>query len=146
MQSITPFLWFDDQAQQAAEFYVSVFPGSRILEDSPMMTRIQLGGSEYVFFNGGPQFALNEAFSLTVGCETQVEIDELWETLTAGGEESQCGWLRDKFGVSWQVTPTVLSRLLGDPDPKKSQRALQAMLGMKKLVIQDLQDAFDGVA
>lgn len=156
MPKITPFLWFDDQAEEAVQFYTSIFKDSQILgvsrygEGSPgqpgtvMTVSFQLAGQEFTALNGGPVFKFTEAISFFVNCETQAEVDELWEKLCAGGEESQCGWLKDKFGVSWQIVPTGLGDLLGGPDPLKAQRAMQAMLKMRKLDIAALQHAYDG--
>ena len=142
MQKITPFLWFDKQAEAAARFYTSVFKNSKILTVSPgpdgvpMVVNFQLEGEEFIALNGGPQFKLNEAFSLVINCRTQQEIDYYWSKLTAdGGQESQCGWLKDKFGLSWQVVPVQLGKLLSDRDPKRAGAAMQAMLKMKKLDI-----------
>lgn len=143
--TITPFLWFDNNAQDAATFYASVFPDARITSSNPMSVELELQGQRLYFLNGGPHFKLSEAFSLFVGCETQAEIDSYWDKLQAGGgSPSQCGWLKDKFGVSWQVVPTVLSKLLNSSDREASKRALDAMLKMNKLVIADLQRAYDG--
>ncbi|MFD9424249.1 MULTISPECIES: VOC family protein [unclassified Streptomyces] len=154
MQKITTFLWFDDQAEQAANHYVSVFGGdSRILDvthytaaspgetGSVMTVRFRLAGQEYVALNGGPQFPFTEAVSLSVDCEDQAEVDRLWAALTEGGEESMCGWLKDKYGLSWQIVPRALAEVLRDPDPAKADRAMKAMLGMRKLDIQALRDA-----
>jgi predicted 3-demethylubiquinone-9 3-methyltransferase (glyoxalase superfamily) len=154
MQKITPFLWYDDRAGEAAHFYVSVFKNSQILsingadpanaDDRVSSARVRLDGQELMLFNGGPHFTFGEAISLFVNCEDQHEVDELWEKLSAGGETSRCGWLKDKFGVSWQIVPTALGELLNDPDDEKSNRAMDAMLGMTKLDIAGLQRAFDG--
>jgi predicted 3-demethylubiquinone-9 3-methyltransferase (glyoxalase superfamily) len=160
MQKITPFLWFDDKAEEAAEHYVSVFNarpgaagGSEILEvsrygeggraepGSVMTVSFRLEGQELTALNGGPDHALTDAFSFLVSCETQEEVDFLWSALTDGGEEGPCGWLEDRYGLSWQIIPTALSELLGDPDPGRSQRALQAMLQMSKIDIAGLQRA-----
>ena len=155
MQKITPFLWFDDQAEQAVNFYTSIFTNSKILgvsrygEAGPgapgaaMTVNFQLNGQELIALNGGPEFKFTEAISFFVNCETQAEVDELWEKLTAGGEESQCGWLKDKYGLSWQIVPNALGEVLGGPDPVKAQRAMQAMLQMKKLDIAILRRAYD---
>ena len=154
MQKVTPFLWFDDQAQEAAEFYVSVFPNSRVLdvthygsagprpEGMVMTVSFELDGTEFVALNGGPQFRFTEAISFSVVCETQEEVDELWEKLSDGGEEGPCGWLKDRYGMSWQVNPRVLSEMLDDPDPARSKRVMQAMLQMKKLDIARLEQAY----
>jgi predicted 3-demethylubiquinone-9 3-methyltransferase (glyoxalase superfamily) len=156
MQKITPFLWFDNKAEEAANFYVSLFKNSRILgvsrygdtgpgpKGSVMIVNFQLEGQEFVALNGGPEFKFTEAISLYVNCKTQAEVDELWDKLTAnGGEESQCGWLKDKYGLSWQIVPTTLTEMLSDPDPVKAQRVMQAMLQMKKIDIQGLKNARD---
>ncbi len=155
MQKITTFLWFDDQAEEAANFYTSLFDDSRIVdiqrygEGGPgpagtvMVVRFELAGQQFMALNGGPHFTFNEAVSLYVNCESQDEVDELWEKLTEGGEEVECGWLRDKFGLSWQIVPTALPTMLSDPDPAKSQRVMQAMLKMKKIDIQGLVDAYE---
>lgn len=154
MQKITPFLWFDKEARQAAKFYTSVFKDSKLnspisLEDTPSGTvdviSIQLFGQDFTLMSAGPEFKFTEAISFVIDCKDQEEVDYYWEKLTAGGgEESQCGWLKDKFGVSWQVVPQQLSVLLGSPDREKAGRAMQAMLKMKKIEIQKMQDAFDG--
>ncbi|MET7544179.1 MULTISPECIES: VOC family protein [unclassified Streptomyces] len=154
MQKIKTFLWFDNQAEEAANHYVSIFGGdSKVLgvthytEASPgepgavMTVEFRLAGQEYVALNGGPQFPFTEAISLSVDCESQAEVDELWAKLTDGGEESQCGWLKDKYGLSWQIVPRGLSEALSDPDPAKADRAMKAMLGMKKLDIEALLNA-----
>jgi len=155
MPKITPFLWFDSQAEEAARFYTSIFPNSRIVsttrygEGAPMpkgsvMTVVfELDGQRFIALNGGPLFKFTEAISFSVDCKTQQEVDEYWAKLTAGGQESQCGWLKDKFGLSWQIVPTVLGELLSDPDPKKAKRAMQAMLKMKKLDVAALKRAHD---
>ncbi|MFF3061774.1 VOC family protein [Streptomyces sp. NPDC057909] len=154
MQKIKTFLWFDNQAEEAANHYVSIFGGdSKVLgvthytEASPgepgavMTVEFRLAGEEYIALNGGPQFPFTEAISLSVDCESQAEVDELWAKLTDGGEESQCGWLKDKYGLSWQIVPRGLSEALSDPDPAKADRAMKAMLGMKKLDIEALLNA-----
>ncbi len=155
MQKITPCLWFDTQAEDAATFYTSVFASSRILdvarygeagpgpEGSVLTVRFELDGQEFVALNGGPHFTFNEAISFQVSCADQDEVDHYWDRLSEGGEESQCGWLKDRYGVSWQVIPTRLSELLGDPDPGRSQRAMQAMLQMGKIEIASLEQAAD---
>ncbi len=154
--NITPFLWFDNNAEEAAHFYTSIFENSKIVsvsrysEGSPgqpgtvMTISFILDGQPFTALNGGPHFKFNEAISFFVNCETQEEVDELWEKLTSGGEESQCGWLKDKFGVSWQIVPTALGELMGDPDPEKSKRVVQAMLQMHKIDIAKLQQAHQG--
>jgi predicted 3-demethylubiquinone-9 3-methyltransferase (glyoxalase superfamily) len=156
VQGITPFLWFDNQAEEAANFYVSVFPNSRIdnvtrygeagpREAGTVMTvDFELDGRPFVALNGGPEFKFTEAISFLIGCETQEEVDELWEKLSEGGEKGPCGWLRDKYGVSWQVTPIVLEQMLRDPDPEKSQRVMKAMLAMHKIEIEPLERAYEG--
>ena len=151
MKKITPFLWFDTQAEEAMNFYVSLFKNSKVLSVSPgpngiaSSVHFELEGQEFIGFNAGPGFKFNEAISLFVDCKSQAEVDELWEKLTAdGGEEGQCGWAKDKFGLWWQIIPSKLGELLGDKDAEKSGRAMQAMLKMKKIVIADLQQAFDG--
>lgn len=154
MQKIKTFLWFDNQAEEAANHYVSIFGGdSKVLgvtyytEASPgepgavMTVEFRLAGQEYVALNGGPQFPFTEAISLSVDCESQAEVDELWARLTDGGEEGQCGWLKDRYGLSWQIVPRGLSEALSDPDPVKAARAMKAMLGMKKLDIEALLNA-----
>jgi predicted 3-demethylubiquinone-9 3-methyltransferase (glyoxalase superfamily) len=149
MQKITPFLWLDSQAEQAAEFYTSVFEDSEILGVMPgpggsaMSATVRIHGQELILFNGGPHFRLSEAVSLFVTCETQDEIDDLWEKLTDGGEESRCGWLKDKFGLSWQIIPPVLGQMLQDEDPAKVNNVMQAMLKMSKLDIAVLQEAYN---
>ena len=153
MQKITPFLWFDDNAEEAINFYTSIFKNSKIIEMSRfppngpgpagklMSATFELEGQQFMALNGGPTFKFTEAISLFVDCKTQAEVDELWEKLSAGGEKSQCGWLKDKFGVSWQIIPRTLGELLGDPDPAKAQRVMQAMLKMSKIDIKGLQQA-----
>jgi predicted 3-demethylubiquinone-9 3-methyltransferase (glyoxalase superfamily) len=155
-QKITPFLWFDTQAEEAAEHYTSIFKDSRIVkvdrypEGTPMpagtvMTVVfELAGQRYVAMNGGPEFTFNEAISLAVECEDQEEVDYFWSRLGEGGEEGPCGWLKDKYGLSWQITPRVLDEMMTDPDPDKARRAAEAMMGMKKLDIRALQEAFEG--
>ncbi|QUH03328.1 VOC family protein [Saccharopolyspora erythraea] len=155
MQKITTFLWFDGQAEEAAEFYTSIFPDSRIVhvqrygeagpgpEGAVMTVNFELAGQEFIALDGGPQFRFTEAISLFVDCKSQEEVDELWAKLTDGGEESQCGWLKDRYGLSWQIVPTVLMDMLKDPDPVRSARVMKAMLGMGKLDIQRLVDAYE---
>ena len=150
MNKITPFLWFDNQAEEAMNFYVSVFKHSRVLGVTPgpngiaQSVRFELEGQEFIGLNAGPQFKFNEAISFFVDCKTQAEVDELWTKLTAdGGEESMCGWLKDKYGLSWQIIPSVLGNLLNDPDPVKAQRVMQAMLQMRKIDIAALQRAYE---
>ena|SRR6266498_3900329 len=153
MQKITPCLWFDTEGEEAANFYTSVFKNSKILnvsrygEAGPrpagmvMTVNFELEGQEFIALNGGPEFTFNEALSFQVNCETQDEVDEFWDRLSEGGETGPCGWLKDKYGVSWQVIPTVLDELISDPDPEKSQRAMKAMLGMSKIDIDALRKA-----
>ncbi len=155
MQKITPFLWFDTQAEEAASFYVSIFKNSKIKgvtrygeagpgpRGSVMSVTFQLAGQDFIALNGGPQFKFTEAISLSVDGKTQKEVDELWKRLSEGGEEGQCGWLKDKYGLSWQINPTVLGKMLGDRDPKKARRAMEAMLTMKKIDIARLKRAYD---
>jgi len=161
-QRISPCLWFDHQAEDAANFYVSIFKNSKIYgvthyddessrasgqpRGSVMTVAFALDGQDVLALNGGPHFAFNEAISLIVYCETQAEVDHFWNTLSAGGQEVQCGWLKDRFGVSWQVTPTVLPRMLEDRDPEKSRRVMAAMLQMKKISIDGLLRAYEGRA
>lgn len=161
MQKITPCLWFDDNAEEAVNFYTSIFKNSsigRILrydaasakasgrpEGSVLTIDFQLEGQDYMALNGGPIFKFTEAVSFSVDCKDQEEVDEFWEKLTAdGGEESQCSWLKDKYGLSWQIVPTVLPEMLRDKDPEKAQRVMQAMMKMKKIDIAALQRAYDG--
>lgn len=153
MQKITPWLWFDTQGEEAANFYISVFENSRILEvarygvagpgpeGAVMTVTFELDGQKLVALNGGPHFTFNEAISFQVSCETQDEVDYLWSKLSQGGEEGPCGWLKDKYGVSWQIVPTALAELIGDPDPEKAQQAMKAMLGMRKIDIEALRRA-----
>lgn len=156
MQKIQPCLWFDGQAEEAANYYVSIFKNSKVLdvarigEGGPAPARsvltvtFQLEGLEFMALNGGPDFKFNEAISLYVDCKTQEEVDELWNKLTAnGGEPSVCGWLKDKYGVSWQIVPSILGELMNDPDPKKAQRVMQAMLQMTKIEIDGLRRAYE---
>jgi predicted 3-demethylubiquinone-9 3-methyltransferase (glyoxalase superfamily) len=150
MPTITPFLWFDNQAEEAANYYVSIFKNSkvtginRIGATGPVMgTSFILDGQEFHALNGGPLFKFTEAISLFVNVETQQEVDELWNKLTEGGSESRCGWLKDKYGLSWQIIPSTLGRLLGDPDPVKSKRVMNAMLQMGKIEIEKLKDAYE---
>src|SRR6202047_5103461 len=138
MQKITPFLWFDGKAEEATRFYVSIFKNSKVL--SP--TTFQLDGQEFIACNGGPHFTFTPAISLFVNCETQQEVDELWEKLSEGGEKGRCGWLKDKFGLSWQIIPSVLGRLLHDKDAEKSKRVTKAMLQMDKIEIERLKQAY----
>jgi predicted 3-demethylubiquinone-9 3-methyltransferase (glyoxalase superfamily) len=156
MQKITPFLWFDDQAEEAAELYTSIFDNSKIQNvsrygeagpgepGSVMTVQFELEGQKFVGLNGGPAHQFTEAVSFVVNCETQEEIDRFWEQLSEGGEEGPCGWLKDRFGLSWQIVPDALPRLLTDPDPEKAGRAMQAMMGMKKIEIAELERAAAG--
>ena len=139
MDPIYPCLWFDGQAKQAAEFYCSVFKNSRITTDTPMVVLFDLNGSKFMGLNGGPNFKFNEAVSFVVDCEDQAEIDYYWSKLTEGGEESMCGWLKDKFGVSWQIVPKVLGKLMSDP--AKAPRVIEAFMKMKKFDIETLMNA-----
>ena len=157
MQKITPFLWFDHQAEEAVKFYTSIFKNSGIGKiarydkaaekaagrpaGSVMTVEFQLEGQDFVALNGGPHFKFTEAVSFVVNCETQAEVDRFWKRLSAGGKEVQCGWLKDKYGLSWQIVPTVLGELLSDKDPAKSQRVMEAMLKMVKLDIRKLKQA-----
>ncbi len=159
MQKITPFLWFDDKAEEAVNFYISIFKNSKILsvsrydkagakvsgrpEGSAMTVAFQLEGQDFTALNGGPVFKFNEAISFVVSCETQEEVDDLWEKLSAHKESEQCGWLKDKYGLSWQIVPTALGEMLGDKDPEKAGRVMKAMLQMKKIDIKTLKDAYD---
>ena len=144
MQKITPFLWFDGKAEEAAKFYTSIFENSKIVSITEMSATFQLDGLEFIAFNGGPTFTFSPAVSFFVRCETQQEIDYLWEKLSAGGETQRCGWLKDKFGVSWQIVPPILGELLNDEDDEKSNRVMQAMLKMSKLDIKELEEAYEG--
>src|SRR5712664_2444336 len=139
MQKITPFLWFDGKAEEAMKFYVSIFKNSKTLGAN----RFQLDGQEFLVLNGGPQFAFSPAVSFFVNCETQQEVDELWEKLSEGGKKERCGWLKDKFGLSWQIIPSVLGKMLGDKDAEKAKRVMQAMLQMDKIDIKTLKQAYD---
>jgi predicted 3-demethylubiquinone-9 3-methyltransferase (glyoxalase superfamily) len=159
MQKITPFLWFDDKAEEAANFYCSIFKNSKVgsvtrYEEegakavgrpagTAMTVEFELEGEKFVGLNGGPHFKFTEAVSFVVNCETQEEVDYFWEKLLEGGQESQCGWLKDKYGLSWQVVPTILVELFQDKDPEKSQRVMKAMLQMKKIDIETLKQAYE---
>lgn len=150
MKKITPFLWFDTQAEEAMKFYVSIFKNSKVLGVTPgpegraMSVSFELEGQEFIGLNAGPQFKFNEAISFFVDCETQEEVDELWRKLTAeGGEESMCGWLKDKYGLSWQIIPRGLGQMLNDPDPARAQRVMQAMLKMNKIDLAGLEQAYN---
>ena len=156
MQKITPFLWFNDNAEEAMNFYISIFKNSKVLnvarygEAGPgpngtvMTATFQLDGQEFVALNGGPHFKFTEAISFVVYCETQEEVDKFWEKLSEGGEKSRCGWLKDKYGLSWQIVPTVLAELYQDKDAEKTKRVTEAMLKMDKLDIKTLKQAYDG--
>ncbi len=153
MQGITPFLWFNDQAEEAAKFYTSIFKNSSIgrisrygeagpgPKGSVMIANFSLNGQEFIALNGGPQFTFTPAISFVVNCESQEEVDHYWEKLSAGGRTDRCGWLTDKFGVSWQIVPTALSKLMSGSDPEKAKRVMQALLQMDKLDIQRLEEA-----
>ncbi len=155
MQKITPCLWFDTEAEEAAAFYTSVFKNSRVLDvtrfgevgprpaNMVMTVNFELDGQEFVALNGGPEFAFNEAISFQVSCESQDEVDSYWSTLSEGGEEGPCGWLKDKFGVWWQVIPTVLEEMLQDVDSAKANRVMEAMLQMSKIEVDELQRAYE---
>jgi predicted 3-demethylubiquinone-9 3-methyltransferase (glyoxalase superfamily) len=156
MQKITPFLWFDTQAEEAAKFYASIFPNSRILntarydeagpgpKGSVMTVEFELDGERMIALNGGPQFKFTEAISLSVDCSDQKEVDHYWSKLSQGGQESMCGWLKDRYGLSWQVNPAILGELLAGPDAKKAKRVMEAMLKMKKIDIAGLKQAYEG--
>ncbi|HEX2477691.1 MAG TPA: VOC family protein [Geminicoccaceae bacterium] len=158
MQKITPFLWFDDQAEEAMHHYVSIFKDATVLgvtrygdagpgpKGSVMIAAFELEGQRFTALNGGPRFKFTEAVSFVVNCETQEEVDELWDKLGAGGQIQQCGWLKDKFGLSWQIVPTILIELINDPNPEKSRRVTEAMLQMTKIDIAKLQQAYEGQA
>ena len=159
MQKLTPFLWFDDKAEEAVNFYVSIFKKSKIgsitrygdegaevsgrPKGTVMTVTFQLEGQEFMALNGGPHFKFTEAISFLVNCKTQEEVDELWEKLSAGGEQGQCGWLKDKYGLSWQIVPIILGKMLQDKNAEKSERVMKALLQMKKLDIKTLQQAYD---
>jgi len=155
MQKIRPFLWFDGKAEEAMNFYVSVFKNSKIVsvtrygdagpgpKGTVMSATFQIEGQEFLALNGGPHFTFSPAISFFVNCDTQREVDELWDKLSEGGEKQQCGWLKDKFGLTWQIIPTVLGKLLGDKDARKAKRVMEAMLQMHKIDIKRLQQAYD---
>jgi predicted 3-demethylubiquinone-9 3-methyltransferase (glyoxalase superfamily) len=155
MQKITPFLWYDSQAEEAMNFYISIFKNSKVVtiarygdagpgpKGSVMTAAFQLDGQDFVALNGGPQYKFTPAISFVVNCETQEEVDELWEKLSAGGRKDRCAWLTDKYGVSWQIVPTILSKLLQDKDPEKVKRVMQAMLQMDKIDIARLKQAYE---
>jgi predicted 3-demethylubiquinone-9 3-methyltransferase (glyoxalase superfamily) len=156
MQKIVPFLWFNDQAEEAMNHYISIFPDSKILnvmrygdsgpgpKGTVMTATFQLAGQEFMALNGGPQFQFTEAISLFVKCEEQEEVDELWQKLSAGGQGGPCGWLKDRYGLSWQIIPTALGEMLQDPDPERSNRVMQAMLQMSKIDLAGLRRAYEG--
>jgi predicted 3-demethylubiquinone-9 3-methyltransferase (glyoxalase superfamily) len=144
MQNITPFLWFDGKAEEAAKFYTSIFENSKIVSVTQMSATFQLEGLEFIAFNGGPMFTFSPAVSFFVRCETQEEIDCLWEKLSAGGETQKCGWLKDKFGISWQIVPPILGEFLNDEDDEKSNSVMEAMMKMSKLDIKELKEAYEG--
>ena len=155
VSKITPCLWFDDEGEDAARYYTGIFDNSRILQVSHygpagprpegmvMTVNFEIEGQQFLALNGGPEFRFNEAISFQVHCQSQEEVDKFWTKLSEGGEEGPCGWLKDRFGVSWQIVPTVLEELVADPDPERSQRAMKAMLGMKKIDIAELHKAVD---
>jgi predicted 3-demethylubiquinone-9 3-methyltransferase (glyoxalase superfamily) len=155
MKKITPFLWFDTQAEEAATFYVSIFKNSKIVSvsrygaagpgpaGSVMTVEFELDGQRFIALNGGPQFKFTEAISFSIDCKTQREVDDYWKELSAGGQEGPCGWLKDKYGLSWQVNPTILGKLLGDKDRAKANRVMQAMLQMRKIDIAGLERAYN---
>ncbi|HYZ26310.1 MAG TPA: VOC family protein [Geminicoccaceae bacterium] len=156
MQKITPFLWFDNQAEEAMNFYVGVFENSKVgnvtrygdagpgPKGSVMTASFELEGQQFTALNGGPHFKFTEAISFFVSCQTQAEVDELWDKLSEGGQTQQCGWLKDKFGLSWQIIPVALMELMSDPDPERSRRVMEAMLQMTKIDIAKLRQAYDG--
>jgi predicted 3-demethylubiquinone-9 3-methyltransferase (glyoxalase superfamily) len=156
MQKITPCLWFDTQGEEAANFYCSVFKNSQITEiarygdagprpaGTVMTVAFELDGQEFIALNGGPEFTFNEALSLQIDCDSQAEVDHFWSALSEGGEEGPCGWLKDRYGLSWQIVPRALTELINDPDQEKGQRAMKAMLGMKKIDIDEVQRAAAG--
>ena len=156
MQKITPFLWFDGKAEEAMNFYVSIFKNSKVVsvnrcgdggpgpKETVMSATFQLEGQNFYALNGGPQFNFTPAISFFVSCETQAEVDQLWEKLSEGGKKERCGWLKDKYGLSWQIIPSVLGRLMGDKDPARAGRVMQAMLQMDKIDIARLQRAYEG--
>ena len=139
MKKVTPFLMFEKNAEEAMKFYISVFKNAKITSPGSF----EIDGQEFLVYNGGPYFKFSEAISLYINCETQNEVDEFWEKLSEGGEKSMCGWVKDKYGVSWQVIPTALMKLLYDPDPEKSKRVMDAMLKMNKIIIKDLETAYN---
>lgn len=150
MKKITPFLWFDNQAEEAMNFYISIFKNSKVLSVSPgpngaaVSVTFELEGQEFMAFNAGPHFKFTEAISFFVNCKTQEEVDDLWEKLSEGGEKSRCGWLKDKYGLSWQIIPSALGELMGDKDPEKAKKVMEAMLQMSKIDIKALQQVYEG--
>jgi predicted 3-demethylubiquinone-9 3-methyltransferase (glyoxalase superfamily) len=151
MPKITPFLWFDNNAEEAVNFYGSIFKNTKVLnvhrvEGKVLTVTFEIEGQRFMALNGGPMFPFTEAFSIFVSCETQDEVDNYWNRLLEGGKPSRCGWLKDKFGLSWQIIPKALMDLMGDPDPKKSNAVFQAMMKMDKIVVADLQRAHEGKA
>jgi predicted 3-demethylubiquinone-9 3-methyltransferase (glyoxalase superfamily) len=156
MQKITPFLWFDGKAEEAMNFYVSIVPNSKVIsivrvgdagpgpKGSVLTAEFALNGVEFVALNGGPQFKFTEAVSFVINCETQEEVDRYWEKLSEGGRTDQCGWLKDKYGLSWQITPIQLTQMLKDKDPKKADRVMKSMMKMTKLDIKELKQAYEG--
>jgi predicted 3-demethylubiquinone-9 3-methyltransferase (glyoxalase superfamily) len=146
MQTITPFLWYDGQAEEAATFYTSIFKDSKMLSVSPMAATFELQGQKFIALNGGPDYSFTPAVSFLIECETQQEVDDLWDRLSEGGEPGRCGWLKDKFGLSWQVIPSILPQMLQDDDDEKSGRVMQAMLGMSKIDIAGLRRAYEPVS
>jgi predicted 3-demethylubiquinone-9 3-methyltransferase (glyoxalase superfamily) len=144
MQKITPFLWFDSQAEEAAKFYCSIFKDSRILHTSPMIVTFEILGQRFMGLNGGPRFKFTEAISFFINCKDQQEVDYYWDRLSASGEESMCGWLKDKYGLCWQVIPDALGELMSSPEPDRAQRVMQAMLKMRKIDVAVLQEAYNG--
>jgi len=156
MPPVTPFLWFDTEAEEAAKFYVSIFPNSKITgvtrygksgpgpDGSVMTVNFELDGQRFTALNAGPQFKFTEAISFVIECQTQEEVDRYWTKLTAGGQEVECGWLKDRYGLFWQVTPRILLEMIGDPDPAKAERVMKAMVQMKKIEIAPLKQAYEG--
>ena len=156
MPPVTPFLWFNTEAEEAAKFYVSIFPNSKITgvtrygksgpgpDGSVMTVNFELDGQRFTALNAGPQFKFTEAISFVIECQTQEEVDRYWTKLTAGGQEVECGWLKDRYGLFWQVTPRILLEMIGDPDPAKAERVMKAMLQMKKIEIAPLKQAYEG--
>ncbi|MBX6359560.1 MAG: VOC family protein [Acidobacterium ailaaui] len=151
MRGITPFLWFQDQAEEAVDHYLSIFRNGRVLSASTrngkvLLMSFELEGQKFQALNGGPIFQFTEAVSFLVNCETQEEVDHLWEKLSEGGQPGRCGWLKDKFGISWQIVPALLGQLMGDPNPRKAGAVMQAMMKMDKIILADLQRAYDQAA